>query len=46
MNPSRELIAFIEVFINNAYIIAPLIVITALGISYNLSIRIYRKKEF
>ncbi len=45
-NSPDKLIAFIEVVIMNAYIIVPLIMIAALGISYFLSIRIYRKKEF
>lgn len=45
-NPPEELIAFIEFLINNVYIIVPLVMIAALGTSYYLSIRIYRKKEF
>lgn len=45
-NPPDGLITFIEVVIKNAYIIVPLIMIAALGISYFISIRIYRKKEF
>ena len=36
----------IEMVKNNIYIIAPLVVIVLLGISYSISIGIYRKKEF
>ena len=45
LNPPEKLISFIEVVINNVYMIVPLVVIVAFGISYFLSIRIYRKKE-
>lgn len=44
--PPEELVSFIELIIDKIYIIAPLGVMVALGVSYCLSIRIYRKKEF
>ena len=42
----EKLITFIELIKDNIFIIVPLVLIIALGISYYLSIRIYRKKEF
>lgn len=44
--PPDKLIAFVETVLKNVYIIVPLILIVFLSISYILSIRIYRKKEF
>jgi hypothetical protein len=35
-----------EIFMKNIYIIAPLVTILVLGISYMISVKIYRKKEF
>lgn len=35
-----------EVVTKNVYIIIPLVIILALGISYSISIKIYRRKEF
>jgi hypothetical protein len=45
-NPPEKLIAIIEVIAKNVYIIVPLVLMAALGISYFISIGIYRKKEF
>jgi hypothetical protein len=44
--PPERLMEVIEMVKNNIYIIAPLVVIVLLGISYSISIGIYRKKEF
>jgi hypothetical protein len=44
--PPEKLLAFLEIIIENIYIIVPLVIIVGLGISYYLSIRIYSKKEF
>lgn len=45
-DPPKKLIAFAEMIINNLYIIVPLVLVAALGISYITSVHIYRKKEF
>jgi hypothetical protein len=42
----HELIRLGNIFIQNVYIIVPLLLIAALGISYTISINIFRKKEF
>lgn len=44
--PPEKLIVFIETLYKNIYVIVPLALIALLGISYFISIRIYRKKEF
>ncbi|CRZ33479.1 ABC-2 family transporter [Herbinix hemicellulosilytica] len=44
--PPEKLISFIEIVIKYVYIIVPLFLLVVLGISYALSVRIYRKKEF
>lgn len=44
--PPERLMEIIEKVKNNIYIIAPLLLIALLGISYSISIGIYRKKEF
>jgi hypothetical protein len=41
-----SLIRIGKVFMDNIYVIVPLVIILALGISYMISINIYRKKEF
>lgn len=45
-NPPKVLIDFIEFAVRNIYIIVPVLIVIVLGISYYISIRIYRKKEF
>lgn len=45
-NPPNGLIVFLKMVIRNAYIIIPLSIIIILGMSYYISIRVYRKKEF
>lgn len=42
----EKLVHFIELFMNNLYIALPLLLLVILGISYMISIQIYRKKEF
>ena len=44
--PPEKLIVFIETVYKNVYVIVPSVLIVLLGISYFISIRIYRKKEF
>lgn len=44
--PPESLIKLAKAFVDNIYIIVPLMVLSALWISYQISIRIYRKKEF
>lgn len=44
--PPEKLMAFLEVIKDNIYIILPPLMIAILGISYYISIGIYRKKEF
>lgn len=45
-NPPKGLMDFIEFAVRNVYIIVPLLIVFVLGISYYISIQIYRKKEF
>lgn len=45
-NPPEIIIKTIDIIIENAYIIVPLFILLILGISYIISLRIYRKKEF
>lgn len=42
----EEVISVVETMIRYSYIMVPLIVMIALAISYSISLRIYRKKEF
>lgn len=44
--PPVELIKLGTIFIENIFIIIPIVVVLALGISYLISVRIYKKKEF
>ncbi len=41
-----ELVRISKIFIDYAPLIIPAVVLVALGISYSISVRIYRKKEF
>lgn len=45
-NPPEIVITLARLLVKHAYIIIPLILFILLGISYMISIRIYRKKEF
>ncbi len=44
--PPKELLDLFELLIKNIYVIIPLLVLLILIISYMISIKIYRKKEF
>lgn len=44
--PPETLVKFAKLLLDNIYIIAPLFVLLALIISYQISIKIYQKKEF
>jgi len=44
--PPENLVRFVEVVFKNAHIAVPLILLAALIISYIISVRIYRNKEF
>lgn len=44
--PPEKLVEFLEMAARNIYIIAPLVLIAVLFISYTITVRIYRKKEF
>ncbi|TAH74961.1 MAG: ABC-2 transporter permease [Anaerolineaceae bacterium] len=46
MVPPERLMDVLEMVKDSIYIIAPLVMIVFLGISYSLSVGIYRKKEF
>jgi hypothetical protein len=41
-----QLVSMLHTALQYVYIIAPVVVLIALGISYTISVRIYRKKEF
>jgi hypothetical protein len=42
----EKLLGLSTMIMDNIYVIAPLVLVVALGISYMISIKIYRKKEF
>lgn len=44
--PPTKLVHFGKLLLNNIYIIVPLAVVSVLLISYNISLNIYKKKEF
>lgn len=44
--PPQSLIRLGRFLVDNAYLLVPVVVLVALYISYSISIRIYRKKEF